>query len=469
MRARSARPLVALGAALALVGGAGAPAWAQPATLGVFVVDTTVGVNTEGTIVSSLLSASESVIVTDPTITYDASELAGQVTLAPTDTFGVTCTSPATAVLECTAKFEIGISPEYPELDAFRVRVQPAATATAGATGQLKTTFRGTGFAPATGTSRIRVGGTANLATTEPEEPVFVRPGAAFAGPVSIRNAAQNVADGAVVVFEHHPYAFRPRTTHRNCDYHQGRLFACRFDTALQPSTSYRAQLPFTLRKDTLAPSEWSTVYTLMTPAEYEDYTTYLRGIAGVVTTPGTGAPLPLRRVTAARVGKPQVDPDWTDNSAHVRLATTGHNPADLAALGTTVTGRAGEVVKAVVGLVDRGPASIDLSNDIYPVTTLVVSVPRGTTVVGVPPSCFQTPFDEFGGRSNDPGASTYYCDSSNFVRAGKPQTFSFSLRIDTVIRGASGTAHVNADCGCPIFRDDHTTRNDVAPIRVNP
>lgn len=467
MRGTTARLLAALGiAGTLIVGVAPASAQARQVTLGVFTTDTTIGVAADGMVKSPYLSASELVELQQPTMTFDASDLAGQVVLTEWP-YEVDCTSPAPAVLECRSRYSLHVGPA-PGNVLYSVLVKPTAAATAGASGRLRVTVTAAGFAPVTHESRLRVGEGVDLAADVEDVRVAVKPGANFSAPAPVRNDGATVAEGVVAVLAQ-PYAIRPRTSHRNCDYHNGQLLACHFDTALQPGARYVASVAYTLRKDTLAPGEQSAAYGWMTPAEYEDLITEQRYHGIPVGSPGTGAPLPLKRVaTAARAGKPQVD-TVSNNHGRIAVAVTGRNGADLAGIGDTVSGGAGAVVRAVVGLVNRGPATVEQTVDTQPVTTVKVSVPAGTTVVGVPPGCFREPYSEWDPRSNEPGARTYYCDSSTFLLAGRRETFAFSLRIDRVLPNATGTAQVNPVCECPVFRGDTKPANDTAKIRVNP
>jgi hypothetical protein len=467
MHGRIARLLAALGMAGTLVvGGAPAPAQAAQVTLGVFTTDTTIGADSDGMVKSSYVSASELVELQQPRMTFDASDLAGQVVLTEWP-YEFDCTSPAPAVLDCRFRSSLHVGPE-PGQVLFMVLVKPTAAATAGASGALKVTFEGNGSAPVAHESRLRIGEGVDLAADVEDVTVAAKPGAAFSAPAPVRNDGATVAEGAVAVFAQ-PYAIRPRASHRNCDYHEGRLIACHFDTALQPGARYVTSVAYTLGKDTLAPGTQDAAYGWMTPAEYEDLVTYQRYHGVPVGSPGTGAPLPLKRVTAAaRAGKPQVD-TVSNNHGRIAVTVTGRNGADLAGIGATVTGRAGAVVPAVVGLVNRGPATVEQTVDSQPVTTVKVSAPIGTTVVGVPPGCFREPYSEWDPRSNEPGARTYYCDSSTFLLAGRRETFEFSLRIDRVVPNATGTAQVNPACACPVFPGDTKPSNDTAKIRVNP
>jgi len=85
-------------------------------------------------------------------------------------------------------------------------------------------------------------------------------------------------------------------------------------------------------------------------------------------------------------------------------------NDYDLEAVGATLDGKAGQVVKAELGVRNNGPATIRQwwgegpGDD--PAVVTKVTVPPGTTAVKVPKGCYT--FEDH--KSDTPGAKSYSC-----------------------------------------------------------
>ncbi|MFJ9041054.1 hypothetical protein ACIRF8_31330 [Streptomyces sp. NPDC102406] len=131
----------------------------------------------------------------------------------------------------------------------------------------------------------------------------------------------------------------------------------------------------------------------------------------------------------------------------------------DAEAVGATVDGKPGQVVKAELGLRNSGPATFknwgeEPGDDAT--SGLSVTLPRGTSAVNVPHDCnLMTP-------STSP-TTRYSChqDLDDFYfNAGQTTPFVFELRIDKPKALAPGTAKV-------INVGDNRPKNDSAPITV--
>jgi LPXTG-motif cell wall-anchored protein len=456
----------------ALVAASAAPALAQApdARLGVYFPDVTVAAGHEGRIESPVMYGSEPLVLHDATIIYDLSGLAGVATLAEDGDIG-RCTAPSPDRLVCTAPFEIGVD-DWGLSGHFEVIVAPAAKAVNGASGVLKVSFEATGFEPVTHTAKVRVGEGVDLAGG-PDVETAARPGGAFSAPLAVRNAGTTAAEGVTAVF-HNDHALQVDKDKRysNCTYEGTSLRTCRFDTTVEPGSTYRAALAYRLGRDTYAPGSQVGQLSWLTPAEFEDFTAYLdsRGIS--VGTPGTGGELSLKKVAdaprAARGVQADVDP--TNNWSNLEVRVTGRNGADLVAVGDTVAGAAGDVVTATVGLRNDGPATLDFGRSGEPVTRIRITVPAGTTAVAVPEACAPMNGEDIDwDHAGKPGAGAYWCSSDWFVAAGETQTVEIGLRIDTVVPDAAGTVKINGPCSCPIFTDDLDPANDTAQLVVNP
>ena len=80
-----------------------------------------------------------------------------------------------------------------------------------------------------------------------------------------------------------------------------------------------------------------------------------------------------------------QADTDPSNNWSILSVTVTGKNGADLAAIGDTVTGAAGTVVTATIGVQNNGPATLDTGRSGNAATYMLVEVPAGTSTVAVP------------------------------------------------------------------------------------
>jgi LPXTG-motif cell wall-anchored protein len=258
-------------------------------------------------------------------------------------------------------------------------------------------------------------------------------------------------------------------TKHSNCTYAGDELRTCRFDQALSAGGTYAATLNYRLRPDALAPSREHGEVLWLTAAEFEDFVALLdhRGIT--IGSPGTGGALELAETPGPlRAGRVQADTDPENNWSSLSVDVQGRNGADLAAVGDTLTGAAGAVVTASVGMTNLGPATLHGGRSGEPLTQFDVVVPAGTTAVDVPDDC--APFDgtDTTGEPGTPGAPQYRCPSSTFILVGATQTIDLKLRIDRVISNASGSVRINAPCECSGWRGDTDARNDLARIWLN-
>jgi LPXTG-motif cell wall-anchored protein len=300
------------------------------------------------------------------------------------------------------------------------------------------------------------------------EAQVSAGPGDRFSAPLAIRNAGETTAHGASVLF-FNDAAIRSAKKFSNCTYVGDSLRTCHFDTDLRAGASYTAAFPYAVGADAYAPGAAYGENAVLTPAEFEDFTAYLRTSGGSVGAPGTEGKLTLSEVRAVAARKVQVDTDPSNNWGSLELTVTGKNRADLAAVGDTLTGAAGDVVTATVGLINKGPATLDATRMGGPVTRVDVVIPDGTTATDVPESCAPMKGDEIdwehGGKA---GAAKYRCFTGSFIAAGATETLDLKLRIDKVIANASGTVTINGKCECEGISGDLDPANDVAYLVVN-
>ena len=149
--------------------------------------------------------------------------------------------------------------------------------------------------------------------------------------PLVVRNAGQNVARGASVIFDR-DYAFSSTGSFSNCFYRSGQATACTFDQALTAGTTYRGVMPYELRPGTYAPSRSVNQLEWLTAGEFEDRQAELvkEGLEGFGTA-GTGGVLKLAAQSSAKARQGDVNPD--NNWTNVEVEATGKNGTDLVAI----------------------------------------------------------------------------------------------------------------------------------------
>ncbi|MFF5172501.1 LPXTG cell wall anchor domain-containing protein [Micromonospora sp. NPDC000089] len=464
------RWLAGLGVAGALVAASAAPghAAAPAADLNIYLPDTTVAVKSDGKVISPLLSAAKPVVLDGATVRYDYRGLAGKATVKAD---GEGCSSPAEGVLVCAEASPVGLD-DWGLQGLFKVSIAPTGAAQDGDTGEIKVTLTADGHSPATHTAQVRVGGAANLSAGGPQ-PVeaSLAPGEKTSTQMTLINITAGRLDGVVAVFDH-DRAIQPGEKHRNCTYDGDQIRTCSWGRDTFPRGNiWAAFMPWQVRKDAYAPGSAHASYTWFTTAEFEDYKAYLDHIGVSTGTPGKGYELGLLPTqTNPDPNSLQADPDPSDNTGTVDITITGKNGADLAAVGGSVTGKANAVVKAIVGVKNNGPASLDFGRSGNPITRVDVTVPAGATAVDVPDTC--APFD---GRTADqqdagkPGAKAYRCETGTYLATGTRQTFTFGLRVDQVVPNSTGAVTINATCECDGFTKDTNPANDTAKLVLNP
>lgn len=459
------RWLAGAGVVAALVASTAGAALAQaPAPrLGVYLGDVTVAPGQAGKVLTPVFLATEPVTLQQTTLTFELTGLGSGVTLGGGRSTGECSTGNGRLVCETHG---LGASPQG---DAGLVAVVLAAAAGSAGSGRLTTTVHAVGYEPVSYTSAVRVGEGVDLAAGA-DAKVSAAPGEGFTAALTVRNAGGSTARGAVAVFSR-DYAVRAGVRHSNCSYDDQWLRSCRFDEELAPGAGYSAAVPYRLGADTHAPGQEINQAVWMTPAEFEDYAGELRRFGGSVGTPGAGSRLPLVRSGAARVAAaPQADGEIDNNWWTAEVTVTGKNGGDLAAIGDSVSGAAGDLVTVTIGLVNRGPAAFDSGRSGEPVTRLRLELPAGTAAVAQPEGCsvFE-PDDDDAENEFKPGVPAYLCPSGTFIGVGQRQTWEIRLRIDRVIPNATGRVWVNAPCACTGMDRDLDPRNDTAPVVVNP
>ena len=292
---------------------------------------------------------------------------------------------------------------------------------------------------------------TASLALAAPAQAAAIRPlvagptvqasaapGGTFTAPLSVTNTDTAAVAGASIWFGGiDGYASTSRFG--NCAYDLlGALRSCDFDQTLAPGKTYRADLPLRAPADAYAPGAMT--------ARFE----WLAGLSGSGPwTPGDGETLRLVEETTPA---PATRVSWQT----VEINIIGTHGADLVAQGAKAYGAAGDLVQVKAGVRNNGPATLNW--DTSP-GVVVVTIPPGTSVQTVPAGCSIVGADK----------AHYSCEAPKLFRVGAAYSWSFGLRIDQVIQGASGAVEVNPACQCQRFADDLDKTNNTASLVVNP
>ncbi|MGW1428861.1 hypothetical protein ACWD6K_09595 [Streptomyces sp. NPDC002431] len=145
-------------------------------------------------------------------------------------------------------------------------------------------------------------------------------------------------------------------------------------------------------------------------------------------------------------------------------------NTADFSVTGDAVSGAAGETRTAELTFTNNGPAWFGNLGSGDPVAQVRLIVPQGTTVTGAPSGC--TPRTLTGGYyPNRAGAPRYDCSLRYWVMEDTQRTFAFSVRIDTVVPGATGAVSIHpvfGEFGTYPFDFDPDLANNTALLAVN-
>ncbi|SCL64666.1 LPXTG cell wall anchor domain-containing protein [Micromonospora chersina] len=314
----------------------------------------------------------------------------------------------------------------------------------------------------ATGSVSVTVAEGVDL-QSEPEDSVDGAPGAEVGLPGTVRNGGENTAHGAVLRLQSDwltPYV----GNFSNCEYDDGLPAICRFDTDLEPGKSYKLSAPLPVKVDKTARTG-SSVVNYMDWWTKDDWALIEKDPTWPMPPgkPGTGDELRLIEVGAARQSVPQTDVDRWNSFTDMSVVVTGDNGADLAAVGSTATGKAGDQVKVSAGAHNLGPALVETWREEGPLT--VVEVPQGTTAVKVSEDCAPwvqdepwNPWDHAG----EPGAAKYGCIGYGDLAKGDTTTWEFTLRIDKLTGETSGKVATK-------LAGDPNESNNYAAITVKP
>ena len=455
------RRLLVGAAALAAAAVVAAPADAAGPQVTQVIPDATVAAGFD-TLVDPILFASHQTELNNPSTTFELSGSLAGVSLANPDEGADWCTADGSQKLTCTLPFPLDLD-KNGVIGFFEAKLS-ADKAALGETGKLKVTLTADGIAPVETTVDVNVAEAVDLAAGK-NSIVSVKPGGAFDAGLQLHNNADSAAHGAALIFDT-DYAFRSAKKFSNCFYEGDHLNACVFDQDLAAGGSYSLTVPYQAGKDTQAPGTAAGEFEWLTGDDYADLINFLssRGLGGPGTV-GTGGKLELEQLPTIRSLAKQTDPDQNNNWQTVDLKVTGKQGVDLAAVGATFTGTAGQTVPVTVGVRNVGKATLDWSRSDEPAAAVLVTPPTGTTAAEIPAGCTKSD----GIFSTKPGVTQYLCLSDPLFPAGTSVTWTFQLKVNKASSNTLGSVEVNPPCACDVFAGDINKANNTAKIVLNP
>ncbi|MBY8876285.1 hypothetical protein [Actinacidiphila acidipaludis] len=165
----------------------------------------------------------------------------------------------------------------------------------------------------------------------------------------------------------------------------------------------------------------------------------------------------------AGTVPAGKVSLDFTDGSSDYAVASLrAVNTADFSVTGSSAQAAVGSTVEMDFSMLNNGPATIfNRGGDGIGVS---VTPPPGTTIVGSSANCQPSQSDNPQVTAHGP----YACNGGYLVPAGQATSFSLTLRVDSVVAGATGTAAM--DWGDPSWRPDYdqNAADDSATLTLN-
>ncbi|MQY14201.1 hypothetical protein SRB5_43630 [Streptomyces sp. RB5] len=378
-------------------------------------------------------------IVGDVTFTYDFTGLDG-VAIAEIDSGGGSsqCRS-AAGIATCVHD---GLRSGKDLADSIHVTSIPGAEE--GATGTVRVIARADGVTFNELTVEVTLDARADLGVSPLEyigEPRRTQPGDTIEKNLGFANWGNTTADGLLLEVDA-TGGLDFTTRYSNCEYGTASQpvragekekvtvskAICAFDLTFEPRTYYTVAEK--LRFGVSERAMWDRLHVHVaenTDAAREE----ARGGGDFVR--GLGPELTLTKLPDTSETQEQAD-TWTGTDAEAQF--TAVNTADLVAHAGEATGRVGDTVTATVGFTNRGPAWIGHHG--YAAGATRFTVPEGARVVRKPASC--TGLDS-SGRKAEPqlGAPVYTCVSSPYVNVGEKVSFGFGLKIDKVVKDASG------------------------------
>ncbi|GAA2343658.1 hypothetical protein OKJ48_13720 [Streptomyces kunmingensis] len=328
--------------------------------------------------------------------------------------------------------------------DQVFLTVRAADGAEAGAQGRITYEATATGGPDGTLTAphesfetTLTVGAGPDLAIAPVADVEDARPGDERTIPFEVTNNGNESANGFTVQLNA-SYGLTDLTRYDACaytttdgvDYAPSNMALCTFDQVLAPGDSFELPEPLTVR---LAPHA-------------------LNERLDIDVEPGGGAQ------------------DIDSENDYTAIQIGARNTADYSVTGDAVAGAAGETVTAELTFKNNGPAWFGNLGSGDAVADVRLIVPEGSTVTGVPSGCI--PHTLTGTYyPQRTGAPRYDCKLPYWVLEDTRRTFAFSVRVDTVVPGATGAVSIHppfGEFGERPFDFDPDLTNNTAVLAVN-
>jgi LPXTG-motif cell wall-anchored protein len=373
----------------------------------------------------------------------------------------------AGAVITCTLADPVELEGGTNLLPLLAVQVDAKAGAAQDSTGELKFTVRADDGPVVSTKSSVTIGEGVDLADFE-TKPVPVAPGATVSPDLRVANVGEKAAHGVVLVMLGWDSSLRAGDGFGNCTY--GLLTVCTFDDELATGTTYELSTPMRLKMpaDAAPGSTATAIGSWYTPSDFKELLDTIPGSTGGALGPkGTGPAVQLRAVAAkktARLTGGQVDTNPDNNVLVSEVVVSGSRTIDLAAVGATVTGTAGDRVHTRIGFVNNGPGTLYHwtfdNND--PAT--VVTVPAGLRVTDVDDRCSTLPSPVGGDTADD-----YLCFAdADRTKAKARVLYDFTFQVRDHASDATGQVQVDTGVDGADGLPDRDKTNDTAAIEVN-
>lgn len=438
---------------------------AAPSEVAVYLPDVLIAADSSGTLVNAIAASTESREFENFVFKLDFSGLDGVVTVSPEPLAGcdvggavMTCDL-GTVVLDSVTNLEPVIS------------VVPAGGAAAGATGKWKATISADELEPTSMEATVTLAEGVDLGVPRDSASVTGAPGSTLELPLEISNVGDKVADGAVALISTDD-AIGGAKQYSNCTFGTA-ILSCSFDEQLTVGSRYTSnESPLRFRSDIACPAGAEIVIVWLTKAEFAALKKQFAdlGEPDFFGSTGTGEKLRLEERPSALARTAQVDIDGTNNGMLVSLKAEGAAAADLAAIGGTASGNAGQTVTLNLGLHNAGN-TLDLHGDAGKEVAFDLTLPPGSSLGEMPAGCLA--MKQIGSdpqQDPQPGnlaSRIIRCGNGNsLLQDGTDWTVPIKLRIDQLAAAATGTVSVTSRCeGCYA---DKNPANDTADVVVN-
>ncbi|MEV7738685.1 hypothetical protein AB0O75_42615 [Streptomyces sp. NPDC088921] len=381
----------------------------------------------------------------DYTVTVDVSSLAGVAAVDFSRLGGWQGCSVDGLVATCS-RSEIYAGQDYNDLGGIRLDVTDESAA--GDFGTISVTAAGEGLAFTGHTVDVLVGGP-ELRMKQLTEPEGFRAGDTFQAPLSFRNQGGLGGKGVVLRVSGTRGLSFP-STFGNCwydprdpdDLRGWSTALCVFDSEFAAGAAYGLSAPFPIGTAGFALYDSMSYSFSAVPA---DKVADL--LAAGEYQPGTGPELGLVR-------QPDADPSGYTQYAEMDFPTK--NTFDLDLTGERLRARKGQTVSVDVGFANHGPAWLALLRSGGEPISFWVDLPPGTTATTVPEACRPAGWE---GAEGD-----YLCNIDTPILEDASRTFTFGLRVDEVIKNATGRAFF-----AYTMPNEGNPANDSGAIVLNP